>query len=113
MLLRNVFVGEPERIIRAIAIDNPPLYTDDTVSFGTMIEALLTIYLSQFTENKRVYKVEDAGALVGYYIIDYDSQGNPSLVSQKFRKVYVDQSAVLSQQILLWAAQETPTKILP
>lgn len=82
---------------------------------GIAIDGQVQAILAPLSAKARGYKIEEAGAMYGYYIIDYTAQGIPFVAHFATRKIFINTSTYNSivQQAQAWSAQEYPILIQP
>lgn len=108
MALRNIFHSDYPRLVRAMVVDNANANT-----YGGVIDNRVEAVLAPLTAKARGYKIEETGAMYGYYIIDYTVQGIPFVANFALRKLFINTAVYnnVVQQLQIWSAQEYP--ILP
>lgn len=113
-MIKNIYTEDFRRIIRAIYLDDVTSFNDSAVSHGHHIDQQIETILATLTEGAKGYKIEDDGVLVGYYIVDFTTQGMPFSPVFAVRKRFKTTSNLANtvQQIQQWVALEYPIRVL-
>lgn len=105
MALRNIFHSDYPRLVRAMVVDNCAANT-----YGVAIDATVDFIIDTLSGKARGYKIEENGAMYGYYIIDYTPQGIPYVATFSLRKIFLNSPTyyLIIQQLQVWSALEYP-----
>lgn len=103
MALKKILLTELERWYKAMVIISTPVPVSSNETYGHQIDKAVSDFLSTITANAKGYKIEDDGALVGVYVVDYDSGGMQYLKSQILRPVFTNSEiTAINTQVNNW-----------
>lgn len=111
MSIKKIYSGMIHRFVRAVVIDNRDTAAGTFSSFGHALEQKVQDIMASVTERSVGYVLEDRGVFVGYYLVDFTSQGFPFVAKLAVRKVFQSSFNTIASTVQSWSAQEYPLRV--